>query len=249
MPTKWDVIKALKQSQLPSHARLLLFVLVDEADENTRVVPEKFSPSFDTLITWTGLSKGSVSKFMNQLEAAGWLIRERFPGRPTRYTVAVGTRSAPEPVQHTNPPTRSPHERVPVHHTNPTRSPGEPPNGHPPTGGDLPPGPTKPPKVRRSRAAEPKPETAEQRVNRLARSYYDQNPISTFTAVRGIVKKATTAGLDDATIIAGLQKVIDEKRPLTAGTLHYAIYGRTTNSKTTVYRDDAPGREYGKWTS
>lgn len=69
------------------------------------------------------------------------------------------------------------------------------------------------------------PETAGQRVNRLARVYTDVVRISRFPAVAGIIRVAVNAGCDDETITTALKKIIAENRSLTVEALRIAIMG------------------------
>ena len=70
-------------------------------------------------------------------------------------------------------------------------------------------------------------ETLGQQVNRLTRTYTDAVPLSNFTAVMGIVKKAVKAGYDDDQIICGLESLAEDGRPVTTDTLRIAMDGMT----------------------
>ncbi|CAM3456176.1 hypothetical protein STSO111631_19985 [Stackebrandtia soli] len=73
-----------------------------------------------------------------------------------------------------------------------------------------------------------KPETAGQRINRLARVYTDRVKLSNFMAVQAIVRTAVAADYSDEQITAGLMRLTDEpERPVTANTLRFAI-GQST---------------------
>lgn len=99
---------------------------------------------------------------------------------------------------------------------------------------------------------EPKTLTLEQRVNALAKAYTDLVPLSTFIAVRQLVKRAINADkYTDEQISDGLLKLADEKRPVTANTLRIAMEGLPTAKPSNA----APGSgqrnlpdpsEYGK---
>jgi hypothetical protein len=72
----------------------------------------------------------------------------------------------------------------------------------------------------------PKPETDNQRANRLAKIYYDRVPMSKFVATSQIVKKAISSKYTDDQITAGLNALADDPgRPLTLTTLRIAIEG------------------------
>ena len=75
-------------------------------------------------------------------------------------------------------------------------------------------------------AAPAKPETPNQRANRLARVYTDQVKISNFPAIAKIVRKAVDANLADEVIVDGLEKVIADGVSLTTESLRKAIYGQ-----------------------
>lgn len=77
MTDRWAVERALLVSDLPSQARLIVFVLLTHVTQGTLVVPPRFAPSFTTLVKETGLSRGSVSTYLNQLEGGGWVERHR----------------------------------------------------------------------------------------------------------------------------------------------------------------------------
>ncbi|MEU7861178.1 helix-turn-helix domain-containing protein [Nonomuraea sp. NPDC049141] len=77
MTDRWAVERALLTSGLPSQARLIVFVLLTHVSQGTLVVPSKYAPSFTGLVKETGLSRGSLSKYMNQLEEDGWVERNR----------------------------------------------------------------------------------------------------------------------------------------------------------------------------
>ena len=72
----------------------------------------------------------------------------------------------------------------------------------------------------------PKPETDNQRANRLTKVYYDRVPMSKFVATSQIVKKAISSKYTDDQITAGLNALADDPgRPVTLTTLRIAIEG------------------------
>lgn len=75
--SKWDVARALKQSDLPAPARLVLWDLLDSADADTAVIPEEFTPSLTDLARTTGLGRSTVKRELNRLERGGWVRRAR----------------------------------------------------------------------------------------------------------------------------------------------------------------------------
>ncbi|HEX5348527.1 MAG TPA: helix-turn-helix domain-containing protein [Pseudonocardiaceae bacterium] len=93
--TKFDVSRAVRSSDLPKLARLLMFVLLDHADTDSAVIPEKFSPSLSELAAESGMGRNTVQEKLRDLESAGWVIRQRPPveqsreGARTQYRLAV----------------------------------------------------------------------------------------------------------------------------------------------------------------
>lgn len=94
--TKWDVTKAVRVSDLPSLARLVMFVLADMADAGTAEIPPMHTPSLRVLSRETGLSEASVKRSLTLLEGEGWVIRDRptleaarAHGERTRYKLLV----------------------------------------------------------------------------------------------------------------------------------------------------------------
>ncbi|MEU0575242.1 MarR family transcriptional regulator [Dermacoccus nishinomiyaensis] len=72
--------EAVRNSDLPSLSRLVALVLVGIADNASGEV----TVSLGALETFTGMSRSSVAKHLNNLEAGGWLRRIRAPGWKAR---------------------------------------------------------------------------------------------------------------------------------------------------------------------
>ena len=72
--------EAIRNSDLPSLSRLVALVLVGIADNASGEV----TVSLGALETFTGMSRSSVAKHLNNLEAGGWLRRIRAPGWKAR---------------------------------------------------------------------------------------------------------------------------------------------------------------------
>ncbi len=96
MPTKFEVTKAVRRSDLPAPARLVMFVLADVAETGTAEIPEQFTPSLKVLAHETGLNESTVKRYLNTLEADGWLERRRptiddarLKGERTRYRLLI----------------------------------------------------------------------------------------------------------------------------------------------------------------
>lgn len=71
-----------------------------------------------------------------------------------------------------------------------------------------------------------KPETENQRIGRLTKTYTDRVKLSNFMGVRGIVAKAVEDGYNDADITAALDRLREERTQVTAGTLAYVLNRR-----------------------
>lgn len=94
---KWQVNMAVRRSNLPPAARLVMFVLSDRADAKTGIIPDKHVPSLTDLADDTGHGESTVKSQLNVLEALGWVIRSRpdkkAQGRyaSTGYRIQVGS--------------------------------------------------------------------------------------------------------------------------------------------------------------
>lgn len=75
--TRWEVTKALRVSELPAPARLVMFVLSDVAEVGTAEIPAQRSPSLSVLAKETGLDESTVKRHLCRLEADGWVVRDR----------------------------------------------------------------------------------------------------------------------------------------------------------------------------
>lgn len=100
MPTKFEVTKAVRASDLPAPARLVMFVLADVATTGTAEIPEQFTPSLSVLARETGLNESTVKRHLKALENEGWVERRRptieaarLRGERTRYRLAIPGRT------------------------------------------------------------------------------------------------------------------------------------------------------------
>lgn len=75
--TRWDVERALLASEVSSQARLVALVLLTLSDAHTCVIPAEFTPSLTRLVKLTTLGLSTVKRALNELEAGGWVIRQR----------------------------------------------------------------------------------------------------------------------------------------------------------------------------
>jgi hypothetical protein len=103
--------RAVLASDLPAPARLIVHTLVARADFKTGVVPAEHTPSLTDLTNETGLARSSVAKFLNKLETAGWVERDRPTVEQARgehartgYRLAVGGSLAPDERAKASPP-------------------------------------------------------------------------------------------------------------------------------------------------
>lgn len=96
MATRWAVTTAVRMSDLPPPARLIVFVLADLADNDTAMVPEARSLSLTELARQTGLGRSTVARMLNLLEDSGWVKRDQpgysqaRAGEKTKYQLKVG---------------------------------------------------------------------------------------------------------------------------------------------------------------
>jgi hypothetical protein len=103
VPTKFEVTKAVRASDLPAPARLVMFVLADVAETGTAEIPEQFTPSLSVLARETGLNESTVKRHLKDLEAGSWVDRRRptaeaarLRGERTRYRLTIpGCRESP----------------------------------------------------------------------------------------------------------------------------------------------------------
>lgn len=101
----------------------------------------------------------------------------------------------------------------------------------PPTGGDAD-APQQPALIEdESTKPPPKPETVNQRANRLTKVYYELVPMCTFMAVSKIVAKAIGSGYDDDQIAAGLKDLGSKPHlAVSLNSLRIAIEGQRARS-------------------
>lgn len=73
-----------------------MLVLLDAADADDGVIPERFTPSLTDIVSRTGLGRGTVADRLNDLEHGGWVKRDRpalaaaRAGAKTRYALSIG---------------------------------------------------------------------------------------------------------------------------------------------------------------
>jgi DNA-binding Lrp family transcriptional regulator len=89
--TKWEVNRAVRCSDLPAPSRLILLTLSDVAMHGTAEIPEQFTPSLRILAQETGLGEATVKRHLSDMEAAGWIVRNRPTQEAARLTGARTT--------------------------------------------------------------------------------------------------------------------------------------------------------------
>lgn len=296
---KWRINRAVRKSNLPAPARLIMFVLSDMADAKTGVIPEKMTPSLRVLAQEAGLGESTVKEQLLVLEQLGWVLRERPDGErqarhgSTGYQLQIG--SAGEK--------RAPAKRKPRASSKPPKDGSEGQEMAPAEGQEMAPdnesggqelatrGPGAsssgarrwPPIYKdddrddrndRNAAADaathgdggalfdadlpaPKPETENQRANRLARIYTSRVKLSNFNAVFGVVRAAARATTDDGRplytdqqITDALNKLADDGWSVSANTLRIAIEGppRTAFGASVPHQGyrQSPEAKYGR---
>lgn len=104
MVTRWEVTKAVRNSDLPAASRLIMLTLADSAETGTAEIPPRFTPSVAVLARETGLDRRTVQRHLAALEAAGWVIRTRpderaqWFGERIRYRLALPSGMEPPQV-------------------------------------------------------------------------------------------------------------------------------------------------------
>jgi hypothetical protein len=89
---KWRINRAVRSSNLPPTARLIMFVLSDMADAKTGKIPERQSPSLADLARDTGHGESTVKAQLLILEQLGWVVRSRPDKRAQGRYASTGYR-------------------------------------------------------------------------------------------------------------------------------------------------------------
>ncbi|MGW6395434.1 hypothetical protein ACWFR1_34200 [Streptomyces sp. NPDC055103] len=79
MPTRFEYERAIRASELKPPSRHLGLTIATWADVRTGIIPDRLQPSLTVLEKATGLSRGAVRTHLDLLEEGGWLHR----GRPS----------------------------------------------------------------------------------------------------------------------------------------------------------------------
>lgn len=99
---RWQITKAVRASALTTPARVIMLVLADVAEVGTAEIPAQRTPSLAVLAQETALGRSTVQRYLNELEAAGWLARTRpaqsqqWAGERVRYRLCLPAGVAPE---------------------------------------------------------------------------------------------------------------------------------------------------------
>jgi len=89
---KWRVNRAVRSSNLPAPARLIMLTLSDMADAKTGVIPERNAPSIRQLAEETDLGESTVRVQLASLEELGWIIRSRPDAQQQARHISTGYR-------------------------------------------------------------------------------------------------------------------------------------------------------------
>lgn len=73
MPSRFEFERAVKASSLPPLSRLLALTIATFAHSDTGVIPARYQPSLSTLMTATGMSKGSLLTHRKTLDEEKWV--------------------------------------------------------------------------------------------------------------------------------------------------------------------------------
>ncbi len=102
MTTRFDVERAVAESALPPHAKLIMLTLAIWTDNQTAAIPPESRKSLEDIEATTGLSHATVLKNLDILELAGWLTRKRSKGGRnirTGYRLLIGAAEVPSNVR------------------------------------------------------------------------------------------------------------------------------------------------------
>lgn len=75
MPDVWEIMRAIRMSDLPQPDRHILMTLTSLADPKTGVIPDRFMPSLTELAKYTGFGRSTVARRVPIIETAGWVKR------------------------------------------------------------------------------------------------------------------------------------------------------------------------------
>lgn len=97
MTSKWDVVRALKESGLPGPVRQVIRLILDEVDAETCRTTDAHPVSIGKLEKWSGLGRSTVIRALDTAEETRWVERDRPETREalgefatTHYHVMIG---------------------------------------------------------------------------------------------------------------------------------------------------------------
>lgn len=99
LPTKWEVNRAVRGSDLPAPSRLIMLTLSDIAEAGTAEVPGRRTPSLDVLAKETGLGRSTVAEHLAGLRKDGWLEVTPNPGDRNGYRLLIPWAPDGNPVE------------------------------------------------------------------------------------------------------------------------------------------------------
>lgn len=77
MPSRFEYERAIRASELKPPSRHLALTIATWADVRTGIIPDRLQPSLTVLEGATGLSRATVRTHLTVLEKGGWLHRDR----------------------------------------------------------------------------------------------------------------------------------------------------------------------------
>ncbi|HEX6518301.1 MAG TPA: hypothetical protein VF049_22260 [Nocardioidaceae bacterium] len=77
MPSRFEYERAIRASELKPPSRHLGLTIATWADVRTGIIPDRLQPSLTVLERTTGLSRATVRTHLTLLEKGGWLDRDR----------------------------------------------------------------------------------------------------------------------------------------------------------------------------
>jgi len=86
---RWEIEEAVDKSGLHPFGRLLLRVILSNADAQTGIIPDQFQPSITSLQSRTGICRRSVIHHLDVCDGSGWLKRQRKRGCRTKYQLTI----------------------------------------------------------------------------------------------------------------------------------------------------------------
>lgn len=86
---RWEIERAIDDSDLHPFGRLLLRVLLSNSDADTALIQDRYQPSIPSLMRRTGIGRRALIQHLSECDRRGWLKRDQARGRRTRYEVVA----------------------------------------------------------------------------------------------------------------------------------------------------------------